>query len=328
MFLTKEQVDFFHENGYLVIENFLSSSTVQNMKDEIRSIIRSSDLSQVQTVFTTDDNHRKIDDYFLNSGSNISFFWERKAIDNLINKSNEASESAIEPSSEEKEKNETPSKPYTLSSGLEWELALNKIGHNLHDLNSVFQKVSYDGRVGSMCEELGLKDPLLVQSMYIFKQPFIGDEVNRHRDGTFLYTNPQTCIGFWWALDNCTAENGCLYAIPGSHKDGVNRHYHRITKTKEVDGKEEEYISTSFTPLEEEKWDDLYKDYPHVPLYTPAGSLVVLHHSLVHYSSANTSPHPRHSYSIHIVSKSAEYPKENWLQRPEGYEFNEITNRV
>ena len=37
-------------------------------------------------------------------------------------------------------------------------------------------------------------------------------------DSTFLYTEPeQSCTGFWWAVDDATIENGCLWAIPGSH---------------------------------------------------------------------------------------------------------------
>ena len=57
---------------------------------------------------------------------------------------------------------------------LSW-LFSNKIGHGLHDLDGVFQSVSYEGRIGSICRELGLEKPLVVQSMYIFKQARIGD---------------------------------------------------------------------------------------------------------------------------------------------------------
>ena len=56
-----------------------------------------------------------------------------------------------------------------------------------------------------------------------------------------------------------------------------------------------------------------------VPLLIPAGSLVLLHSSLVHYSNANTSPNPRHAYSIHVVEgkDGVLYPDDNWLQRPD-----------
>lgn len=96
------------------------------------------------------------------------------------------------------------------------ELSINKIGHNLHDLDTVFQAVSYDMRVSSICKDLGMQRPQCVQSMYIFKQPYIGGEVGAHQDGAFLYTEPQSVIGYWWALDNCSVQNGCLWVVPGS----------------------------------------------------------------------------------------------------------------
>ena len=49
------------------------------------------------------------------------------------------------------------------------------------------------------------------------QQPGIGGEVGPHQDGTFLYTKPQSCVGFWWALEDCTVNNGCLWAVPNSH---------------------------------------------------------------------------------------------------------------
>ena len=53
----------------------------------------------------------------------------------------------------------------------------NKIGHGLHDLDAVFHAVSYDGRIGSICRDLGMERPLAAQSMYIFKQARIGDNL-------------------------------------------------------------------------------------------------------------------------------------------------------
>lgn len=174
-FLTPEQVSFFHENGYLVIEDFLSKSTISGLKDEIQSIIAAADLTKVQSIFTTDDQHRRTDDYFLESGSNISFFWEKKAMEKAAAKSLYDSADAKKEESGDASPSFTPDgRPLTLEAGLPGSLGLNKIGHNLHDLSSPFKEVSYDARVGSMCQELGLVDPLLVQSMYIFKQPYIG----------------------------------------------------------------------------------------------------------------------------------------------------------
>lgn len=53
------------------------------------------------------------------------------------------------------------------------------------------------------------------------QQPGIGGEVVPHQDNSFLYTEPPTCTGLWWALEDATIANGCLWAIPGSHKSNI-----------------------------------------------------------------------------------------------------------
>ncbi len=54
-----------------------------------------------------------------------------------------------------------------------------------------------------------------LQSMYIFKQPSIGGVVVPHQDSTFIHTTPLSCVGLWWALEDATRDNGCLWAMPG-----------------------------------------------------------------------------------------------------------------
>ena len=58
-------------------------------------------------------------------------------------------------------------------------------------------------------------------------------------------------------------------------------------------------------------------------LQVKAGTLVLLHHSLVHYSAPNKSETSRHAYSIHVVegSEGHVYPKDDWLQRPSDTPF-------
>lgn len=55
------------------------------------------------------------------------------------------------------------------------------------------------------------------------QQPNIGGEVVPHQDSTFLFTDPPSVIGLWFALEDATIENGCLFTLPGSHKPGVHR---------------------------------------------------------------------------------------------------------
>src|SRR3546814_19129036 len=63
--------------------------------------------------------------------------------------------------------------------------------------------------------------------MYIFKQPHIGGEVGWHQDSTFLYTDPLSAVGLWFALEDATLENGCLWALPGAHKGPLRERWRR-----------------------------------------------------------------------------------------------------
>lgn len=86
----------------------------------------------------------------------------------------------------------------------------------------------------------------VIQSMVICKQPEVGGAgpsstlsppslalptclVNSHDDSTFLYSNPLSALGFWFALEDCTPQNGCLSFVPGSHKVNViNKRLERV----------------------------------------------------------------------------------------------------
>src|SRR3546814_4438364 len=63
--------------------------------------------------------------------------------------------------------------------------------------------------------------------MYIFKQPRIGGEVGWHHDSTFLYTEPPSVVGLWFALEDATLENGCLWALPGGHNGPLRERWRR-----------------------------------------------------------------------------------------------------
>lgn len=178
---------------------------------------------------------------------------------------------------------------------------LNKMGHALHDLDPVFDRFSRQPRLAALAEALGLQEPLLLQSMYLFKQPHVGAEVGWHQDATFLRTEPASVIGFWIALDNADRSNGCLVALPGAHRGPLRQWFgyrdgELVTRTLDA------------TP-----WPEVEP----VALEVRRGTLIVLHGLLPHASTANRSSRPRHAYSLHLIDARADYPKDNWLQRPD-----------
>ena len=272
MLLTQRQIKSFEQNGYLVLENFVSQEDCDKLRGRASKIVEDFDSSESVNIFTTNEQTRYSDHFFLESGNKIRCFFEEEAFD----------------------ENGYLKQPK--------ELSINKIGHAMHDLDPIFDSFSRTEEIGAVAKDVGFEDPKILQSMYIFKQPKIGGEVGFHQDATFLYTEPISVKGFWFALEDASLENGCMWAIPGGHRNDLKS---RFFRNKKGDGTEMEIIDDS--PWETSKL---------VPLEVRAGSMIVLHGLLPHMSHANRSERTRHAYTMHIIEGLADYPEWNWLQRP------------
>jgi len=157
------------------------------------------------------------------------------------------------------------------------------------------------------------QDPVILQSMVIFKNARLGGKVDVHRDSTFLYTEPSSAIGFWFALEDCTTENGCLSFVPGSHQDGLcDRRMRRCRKDGSDDLSYEAngHMDLVFTGSERQQYDE--SKWVAAPVR--AGSVVVIHGDVLHRSAPNHSDRSRNIYTFHCIDGSLPYSRENWLQ--------------
>jgi phytanoyl-CoA hydroxylase len=179
-------------------------------------------------------------------------------------------------------------------------LSINKIGHAMHDLDPVFADFSRTGVLAALACDIGLTAPQIWQSMYIFKQPGIGGEVRWHQDATYFETDPITVTTFWFALEDANLDNGCLWVEPGGHRSPLRE---RFVAT---DGKAKIEI------LDTTPWPDKATA---VPVEVRAGTLVMFHGLLPHYSAPNRSALSRHAYTIHVTDGQSRYAKGNWIQR-------------
>lgn len=86
--LNKKEIEFFHENGYLVMENFATNQQTDALRKRIYELTKGFNPEAEKSIFITsqdDDKHIK-DDYFMKSGDNISYFLENDAVDKTTQK--------------------------------------------------------------------------------------------------------------------------------------------------------------------------------------------------------------------------------------------------
>ncbi len=279
--LSPEALGSWQGAGCLVIENFFDECARRELIWAADSIVAQFDMTDRDAIFSTQTHEHARNKYFETSGDKIRCFFEENALnqngDLLVPK----------------------------------EQSINKIGHALHDLHPVFERFSYQPRIVRLMQELGIDDPRLLQSMFIFKQPGIGGEVNWHQDGSFLYTAPLSVTGLWFALEDATLENGCLWALPGQHTRGLRSRFLRVNG--------ELIMEDSFSP-------PTFDEDQAVPLEVAAGTLIIIHGALPHYSAPNRSQKSRYAYTLHAISGTAAYPEDNWLQRDQDLPLRRLTS--
>jgi len=263
-------VGAYREAGVIILRDFVSRENCAQLQRRALELVDAFDPYEVRSVFSTTRNEQLDDTYFIESGDKIRFFLENDAFDD---------DGRLRQSKEH---------------------SLNKMGHAMHDLDPVFDAFSRTPELAEVARRVGLEDPAILQSMYIFKPPRIGGEVVCHQDSSYIYTEPESCVGFWFALEDATLENGCMQFIPGAHRMPLKKRNYRRPDGRLVTETLDE------TPWPEER---------RVAAEAPAGTLVIFDGRAPHLSAANRSDRSRHAYTLHVIDRTCHYPAENWLQR-------------
>ncbi len=268
--LTAEMLADFDEFGFLILRDFVSVEACDRLRARAAELTEELDPAAVRSVFSALQQTQLGDSYFEESGDKIRFFFESDAFDD----NGELRQSKID--------------------------SLNKIGHAMHDLDPVFDAFSRTPELAATVGSLNYVDPIVLQSMYILKPPRIGGEVHCHQDSTFLYTEPESCIGFWFALEDATVDNGCMQFIPGAHKGPLKQLHYR-----------DDNGQMTYKTLDDTPWPEGAA----VAAEAKAGTLVIFDGRAPHLSGPNLSDQSRHAYTLHVIDKESRYPAGNWLQR-------------
>jgi phytanoyl-CoA hydroxylase len=269
--LNQQQKLSYQQQGYIVLNELFGLEQVNQLKSAALKIVDDFDPDSTRSVFSTETGEQTSrDDYFLKSDDKVRCFFEEDAFSN----SGELQQTK--------------------------HLSINKIGHALHTLNPVFKAFSQSTVIAQLAEDLGVIEPEIRQSMYIFKQPKIGGVIRWHQDATYFFTAPQSVVTFWFAIEDATIENGCLQV----DKQGAEFPLKEQFKRYEDD-------STELGMLENIEWPTNDRA---LPLEVKAGTLVAFNGALPHFSEANRSNKSRHAFTLHITSAQAQYDKLNWLR--------------
>jgi len=268
--LTPEQKARYQQDGLIVLPGFKSPQQIAALRERAQRIVDAFDPATSKTIFTTNEQVRAVDRYFLDSATRNSCFFEEEAFD---------AQGHLKQAKA---------------------LSINKIGHAMHDLDPVFSAFSRGPELHALAQDAGLVEPQIWQSMYIFKQPGIGGEVGWHQDATFFDSTPISVTTFWFALEDATLQNGCLWAQIGGHRSPLRERF-----VRHGDG-------VTMEKLDATPWPDQRSA---VPLEVEAGTLVMFHGLLPHYSAPNRSPQSRHAYTLHVTDGQTAYAPTNWLQR-------------
>ncbi|XP_033951811.1 phytanoyl-CoA dioxygenase domain-containing protein 1 [Pseudochaenichthys georgianus] len=287
-FMTDRDVQKYLEEGYVVLDGLLTPQECDELRQRMGDMVEEMDVPQhCRTTFSTNhDEQLKAQgsaDYFITSGDRIRFFFEKGVFDDKGD--------FIVPK----------------------QRSLNKVGHALHAYEPLYKQVTHSPKVQGLARKLGLVSPVILQSMFIFKQPGIGGEVTPHQDATFLHTEPLgRVMGLWIALEDATENNGCLWFIPHSHNSGISRRMVRTPKGT--------YPMTDFIGREQ-----TYNEQKFLVAPVKKGSVVLIDGEVVHRSSENTSEDSRHVYTFHIMeSQDTRWSPENWLQPTEELPFPQL----
>jgi ectoine hydroxylase-related dioxygenase (phytanoyl-CoA dioxygenase family) len=135
-----------------------------------------------------------------------------------------------------------------------------------------------------LCHDLIGPDARLYWDQAVYKMPHTGDPVPWHQDNGYAYVEPQAYLTCWVPLVDATLENGCVWVMPGVHRNGTIVH-------RETD------LGQECIP---EGTDGA------VPVEASAGSVVVFTSLTPHRTGPNRTDGVRSSYILQYAPDGAE----------------------
>ena len=121
-------------------------------------------------------------------------------------------------------------------------------------------------------------------SQFILKNPAAWGQP-WHQDSFYFHFDRAPQVGFWLAVTEATLENGCLWVLPGSHREPIHKHVLDRRPNANVG-----YVEIVDCDFSEER-----------PVTMAPGDLLVFHSHLMHRSRDNLSDGLRAAMVYHMA---------------------------
>ena len=187
--------------------------------------------------------------------------------------------------------------------------AIQTVGHGICEADDRFADVSTASV--ELLRMLGRREDRVVQSKLVTKLANVGAVVPPHTDSQYIFSEPESGVAVWIALDASTRANGCVQVVPKSHVD-VHPGSSRFELGPDDDvavfahvahGVDDENLKRAFKKKKE----------TFLPLEMKAGDALIMDSKLWHFSERNASQHDRIAFTLHLVDSTTTFLERNWL---------------
>ncbi|MES2110976.1 MAG: phytanoyl-CoA dioxygenase family protein [Bacteroidota bacterium] len=163
--VNKEQIKFYNDNGFVVIDDFLSPDELTHWREAVDNAVRN---RAGQKMPGKDIKVGESD------GINEDAAYYGKVFDQLL---------------------------------------------NLWQTDDEIKKLMVDERIGKMAAQLADADGIRIwHDQALIKRPW-ANPTSWHLDTPFWSFSDRKALSIWIALDDATLQNGCLFFVPGSHRE-------------------------------------------------------------------------------------------------------------
>ncbi|MEQ9289774.1 MAG: phytanoyl-CoA dioxygenase family protein [Cyclobacteriaceae bacterium] len=147
----------------------------------------------------------------------------------------------------------------------------------LERYNQYFKRLGEQDSITALVAKLVNGKPVLAAVETFNKPARVGSGVPYHQDNAYFCQSPPDMLTLWVAIDPVTQQNGPVYFLKGSHKDGI-----RPTQVSGVKGNSIGLADIPKTPLDEQFCGLLN-----------SGDATIHHCETIHHSAPNKTDNSR-----------------------------------